>query len=87
MKSNRLLYQLQLLTRRTKEKGFGLLPTPNSVDWKNFQNDSVKLKEYCKKHQIHLPHIAQLKGLTDAETVTLTEVIMGYPVGWTEITD
>jgi hypothetical protein len=35
MKSNRFLFQLQASTLRTKEKEFGLLPTPMAQDGKN----------------------------------------------------
>lgn len=93
MKSNRFLFQLQVLEQDIKDKEFGLLPTPNAQDW----NTGAKPKTYQMRKEKHkkkgvvlqksLRQMAADLTVSGQSTrklkVSFAEEMMGFPKNWT----
>ena len=88
MKSNRLLFQLQVSTHRTKEKEYGLLLTPTTREQ---VQDLDKFKKRMEKYPngTTMPNLAtQVLGLiptskTSQLSPLFVEEMMGFPENWT----
>lgn len=93
----RILFRLVQSTRHIKGKGYGLLPTVTVSDATSGaiigKNDTFKmtgngtLRRYNQNghnSSLSLGRLCKLKGGSRL-TPTLAELMMGYPIGWTEL--
>lgn len=94
MMQNGIVYQLPTLGQATSANVFGLLPTPTKSD-----GSSPSLKKSLRKEEtwesnssltaVFLRYFLGLKGKekvsgTFVINPCITEIMMGYPIGWTE---
>lgn len=80
------VYRMRSLDTHTKERDYLLLPTPTRSDRKAITRKMESLKAYLEAgHQIHITHILLLKGFAKSEIVSILELIMGFPIGHTEL--
>jgi site-specific DNA-cytosine methylase len=78
MKCNRFLFLLQVSTHRTKDKEFGLLPTPTKMDYK------VRYKTKNWKGKSDLPSVInEMLGTRSQLNPLFVEEMMGFPKNWT----
>jgi len=92
MRRKRLYFLLQVSTRRTKESGAGLLPTPKKVMPLEKSDVVLKKGRIVRKsgndYGVNLAAIAKL-GLLNGKEEPLnpqfSEVMMGYPPDWTKL--
>lgn len=83
---NGSVYQTTLLDTRTKGKDFTLLPTPTKSDYKaTFANVEALTRYLNSGHQIRVSDILAQKGFLKSQRVTLLEMMMGFPIGHTEL--
>ena len=81
-----LKYQLVYSAPITNGIEYLLLPTPNSVDGKNFMRSLTALNRYREAgHQKKLILELLRKGYTDLQIVNAYEKAMGFPIGWTDL--
>ena len=92
-KSCRFYFQLQVLVQDTKDKEFGLLPTPNAMDW----NTAQQPQTYIRKKERHLKKKVNLQMTLKQMAANFTptgnptyklknsfvEEMMGFPKDWT----
>lgn len=80
------VYQTTLLDTRTKGKDFILLPTPTKSDYKATFATMDALTRYLKSgHQIRVSDILAQKGFLKSQRIALLEMMMGFPIGHTEL--
>lgn len=80
------VYQTSNLDFLTLEKEYTLLPTVTHSSKKRGQyKDIHKLKAYLSTHQKDAVECLSLKGFTKSQIVTLLELMMGFPIGHTEL--
>jgi hypothetical protein len=81
-----MYFQLVPSTLPTEGIGFGLLPTAQAVDYKRLGMDMGKTYEYLQRgHQTTLIELMALQGKSPKEIVENYEMVMGFPIGWTEL--
>ena len=87
MMQNGNVYRQKALDTLTREKDSMLLPTPNATDGHFGFLISIRenLEKYMREHQNRLAYILRLKNLNEKEIVTIYELIMNFPLGWTEL--
>lgn len=86
MTRNGNVYQTTLLDTHTKGKDFILLPTPTKSDSKGTYANMESLTRYLKSgHQIRVSDILAQKGFLKSQRVSLLEMMMGFPIGHTEL--
>ena len=105
-RSHRFLYQLALSKPRTKEKDYGLFPTPTASRGNYYGAGNLKLQgwvkmfptpissDYKNRGNMNTPSVQ--RRIQKGKQITLSmnvdgslnpdwvEVLMGYPVGWTD---
>lgn len=65
-------------------KDYTLLPTPIHSDAKaGIYRNSVLLKLFLEKNQKRMNYLAQLKGFTPCQTLSIYAAMMGFPDGHT----
>lgn len=80
------VYRTTLLDTLTKGKGFILLPTPIKSDYKATFTSMESLTRYLKSgHQIRISDILAQKGFLKSQRIALLEMMMGFPIGHTEL--
>ena len=80
------VYQTTLFDTRTKVKDFTLLPTPTKSDYKATFVTMDALTRYLKSgHQIRVSDILAQKGFLKSQRIALLEMMMGFPIGHTEL--
>ena len=80
------VYQTTLLDTRTKGKDFILLPTPTKSDYKATFATMDALTRYLNSgHQIRVSDILAQKGFLKSQRIALLEMMMGFPIGHTEL--
>jgi len=80
------VYQTTLLDTHTKGKDFILLPTPTKSDYKATFATMDALTRYLKSgHQIRVSDILAQKGFLKSQRIALLEMMMGFPIGHTEL--
>lgn len=80
------VYQTTLLDTHTKGRDFTLLPTPTKSDYKATYANMEALTRYLNSgHQIRVSDILALKGFLKSQRVALLEMMMGFPIGHTEL--
>jgi hypothetical protein len=80
------VYQTTLLDTHTKGKDFTLLPTPTKSDYKaTFANVKALTRYLNSGHQIRVSDILAQKGFLKSQRITLLEMMMGFPIGHTEL--
>ena len=84
MLQNGRLYRLRTLGRRIKERGSGLLPTPTASDYRGGRTIQAGLRVGRKSNNNYRDFCRQILGWT-YPSCKLTETIMGYPPGWTDL--
>lgn len=88
-KSNRLLFHLAASTHHIKEIEYGLLPTPKAWDakmWMPRTSGRSPIKSTHLKTRVFF--ILQKNGVILKPFLlppSFLEMMMGYPIGWTEI--
>ena len=83
---NGSVFQTHLLDTHTKENDYTLLPTPTKSDYKATFAQIEPLTRYLKSgHQIRLMDILCHKGFTKSDRLKLFEMVMGFPIGHTEL--
>ena len=86
MMRNGNVYQTTLLDIRTKGKDFILLPTPTKSDYKATYATMDALIRYLNSgHQIRVLDILAQKGFLKSQRIALLEMMMGFPIGHTEL--
>lgn len=86
MMRNGNVYQTTLLDTRTKGKDFTLLPTPTKSDYKATYANVEALTRYLNSgHQIRVLDILAQKGFLKSQRIALLEMMMGFPIGHTEL--
>lgn len=86
MMRNGNVYQTTLLDTRTKGKDFTLLPTPTKSDYKATYANVEALTRYLNSgHQIRVSDILVQKGFLKSQRIALLEMMMGFPIGHTEL--
>lgn len=86
MMRNGNVYQTTLLDTRTKGKDFILLPTPTKSDYKATFATMDALTRYLNSgHQIRISDILAQKGFLKSQRIALLEMMMGFPIGYTEL--
>ncbi len=74
-----------------KEKGYGLLPAPQASDGMRLMFSVENLKNARRKHEEKGSHLGSYLAETLAvdygvsQTPTLSEVLMGWPIGWSDL--
>lgn len=73
--------------RFMKEKGLQLLPAPIATDYKGTYKNFQKLMKHIesKDHQVGICELLLACGTPKSEIPTEYENLMGYPIGWTEL--
>lgn len=80
------VYQTTLLDTHTKGKDFILLPTPTKSDYKaTFANVEALTRYLNSGHQIRVSDILAQKGFLKSQRIALLEMMMGFPIGHTEL--
>lgn len=80
------VYQTTLLDTHIKGKDFTLLPTPIKSDYKATFATMDTLTRYLKSgHQIRVSDILAQKGFLKSQRIALLEMMMGFPIGHTEL--
>lgn len=80
------VYQTTLLDTHTKGKDFILLPTPTKSDYKaTFANVEALTRYLNSGHQIRVSDILAQKGFLKSQHIALLEMMMGFPIGHTEL--
>lgn len=80
------VYQTTLLDTHTKGKDFILLPTPTKSDYKaTFANMEALTRYLNSGHQIRVSDILAQKGFLKSQRIALLEMMMGFPIGHTEL--
>jgi len=88
---NGTVYQLQPLVRITKETGCGLLPTIRKMEIRNSRSHILERTAPGRKGPSSLTsYLIYLEGkdLYSSELIvnpTFAELLMGFPVGWTDL--
>ena len=86
MMRNGNVYQTTLLDTHTKGKDFILLPTPTKSDYKATFATMDALTRYLNSgHQIRISDILAQKGFLKSQRIALLEMMMGFPIGHTEL--
>lgn len=86
MMRNGNVYQTTHLDTRTKGIGFTLLPTPTKSDHKATYANVEALTRYLNSgHQIRVSDILAQKGFLKSQRIALLEMMMGFPIGHTEL--
>ena len=86
MMQNGSVYQTVNSASTTRERESILLPTPiKSSDKRGGFKDGEKLKVYLSKYQKNTVDILSLKGFTKCQIVNISESMMGFPIGVTEL--
>lgn len=86
MMRNDNVYQTTLLDTRTKGKDFILLPTPTKSDYKaTFATMDALIRYLNSGHQIRISDILAQKGFLKSQRIALLEMMMGFPIGYTEL--
>ena len=86
MMRNGNVYQTTLLDTRTKGKDFTLLPTPTKSDYKATFATMDALTRYLRSgHQIRVSDMLAQKGFLKSQRIALLEMMMGFPIGHTEL--
>lgn len=86
MMRNGNVYQTTLLDTRTKGEDFILLPTPTKSDYKATYAAMDALTRYLNSgHQIRISDILVQKGFLKSQRIALLEMVMGFPIGHTEL--
>lgn len=80
------VYRTTLLDTRTKEKGYTLLPTPTKSNYKaTFATMEALNRYFASGHQIWVLDILAQKGFLKCQRVAILEMMMGFPIGYTEL--
>lgn len=83
-KSSRLYCQLQVLTHRTSEKEYSLLPTPTARDYKGGKSiEAMKRRRERGIRALTLPDVFALHGRTSQLSPRFVMEMMGFPNNWT----
>ncbi len=86
MMRNGNVYQTTLLDTHTKGKDFILLPTPTKSDCKaTYANMGTLIRYLNSGHQIRVSDILAQKGFLKSQRIALLEMMMGFPIGHTEL--
>ena len=86
MMQNGNVFQTTLLDTRTKGKDFILLPTPTKSDYKaTFASMEALIRYLNSGHQIRVLDILAQKGFLKSQRIALLEMMMGFPIGHTEL--
>jgi len=87
------IYPLQASGLVIKEKGIGLLPTPRASDgiaWSRKSKTNVQesiQKCLMRFRDVSLPLIWMWNQISARQSIIYTEMMMGYPKGWTDLKD
>ena len=75
------------LARYIPENGLPLLPAPIATDYKGSYKDAKKLKRHIqsKDHQVRICELLLACGTAKKDIPTEYEVMMGFPIGHTEL--
>jgi hypothetical protein len=89
---NGIAYRRAPLVRRMQENEYSLLPTPQARDGKGFYVITARQAErrIADGRQLHLVHVLTLLlGWHDRAWMNprFTEMVMGFPSGWTDLED
>jgi hypothetical protein len=77
-------WELRTAALRTRENGYGFLPTPNARDWKDSGRTERLAATLEMGFQASLPRVlAALLGLK--QTPMFSEWMMGWPIGWSDL--
>lgn len=80
------VYRTTLLDTRIKERGCMLLPTPIKSDYKaTFATVEALDRYFASGHQIRVSDILSQKGFLKCQRVAILEMMMGFPIGHTEL--
>ena len=80
-------YQPMQLAPRIVEPEFSLLPAPIATDFKGCYSNHEKLMKHIKSkdHQVRISELLLACGVGKKQIVEEYEQIMGFPIGWTEL--
>lgn len=84
-KYRRIYFQLRAKTRNTNETDVGLLPTPTATDFCRIRFSDDKIKNSSYNQTINSLHARLLKYTTEGQNPENTELLMRYPLHWTNI--
>jgi hypothetical protein len=87
MTRNGMLYRRVHSVRHTHGKGCSLWPTPTATDWKGCSPNYKKNKRGETRTRSYLRAACHPDGV-DGSTYphpAFVEVLMGFPIGWTEL--
>ncbi len=99
MMRNGRLWEQTTLVRRTEESESGLLPTPQATDGTvgEILNENTNIQEAKSGKLIKISNTGAIYGMTLTRLFyhyfqfkmpsTVSEEIMGYPLGWTDLKD
>jgi hypothetical protein len=81
------VFQLTPSAHFMKESELPLLPAPTATDYKGVYKDLEKLLKHIKSkdHQVRPSELLLACGVGKKSIMTEYELMMGYPVGWTEL--
>ncbi len=86
MMHNGKVYRMQNLDTHIGAKGYTLLLTPTASDRKKTFSSMEKLHQYLRNgHQNGNALFLFQKGFSKKQIVTLLELMMGFPIGHTEL--
>lgn len=81
-----VVIELPISEQFIPENGLGLLPTPQSSDWKSRWGTKNALEKHLKSnHQIRLADTLRSWNLIKGEIIENYEKMMGFGIGWTEL--
>ncbi len=84
-------FQLPTLAYPTQGIGYSLLPTPNATDaygWTRVSKTRVRHSIWTalkRGGQIRFNYFPQWANFTPSQAATLSEMTMGFPMGWTDL--
>ncbi len=82
---NGSVYQREPLVPRTNGTGFSFAPTPRAADYKGACKPSRSTAKRVKDGIANLPEYCQEIGITGRMSIGITEWMMGFPIGWSEL--
>jgi len=88
---NGRIYEQATWVHRTKENGYGLLPTPQAFDGIRFCQITIEDSKYriMNGHPYNWGHYLIMKSNIKIGYMNplLSEIMMGYPIGWSDLKD
>ena len=80
------VYAIPRLDIHTDVRDCTLLPTPTKSDHKaTFSSMAAVTRYFESGHQIRLMDILVRKGFTKCQRLAIFEMVMGFPIGYTEL--